>query len=122
MKKENEVINKKNEDLSKHLRVAEVKVGLSRKVAAEREVARMKHDQFEALEKIKEENSRNMCNSISKLKMNILLNTQVTNGHFNAIRVDFNALYDVDIGVLRFDVCFPSSDAWDLFVSTWRNS
>ncbi|KAK5771437.1 hypothetical protein PVK06_047641 [Gossypium arboreum] len=46
----------------------------------------------------------------------------VTGGPFDAHRVNFDTLCDVDKGVLGFDVCFPLGAAWDLFVSTWKNS
>ncbi|PPS18292.1 hypothetical protein GOBAR_AA02283 [Gossypium barbadense] len=75
------------------------------------EVVRTKGKQLEALEKFKKETSRNVCNSISQLKMNILLHTHVTGGLFSARKVDFDALCDVDKGVLEFDMCFPSSAA-----------
>ncbi|KAH1073490.1 hypothetical protein J1N35_025818 [Gossypium stocksii] len=111
----NELINKQNEDFSEYLGVAEVKNdALSREMAAKREdkeatecqakVARTKGKQLEALEKFKEETSRNVCNSISHLKMNILLHTHIAGGFFSAHRVDFDALYDMDMGALEFDV------------------
>ncbi|KAK5775773.1 hypothetical protein PVK06_043713 [Gossypium arboreum] len=48
------------------------------------EVVRTKGKQLEALEKFKKETSRNVCNSISQLKMNILLHTHVAGRLFSA--------------------------------------
>ncbi|KAK5846378.1 hypothetical protein PVK06_002664 [Gossypium arboreum] len=85
-------------------------------------MARMNEKQSEALDKFKKETSQNVCNSSSRLKMNILFHTQVACGPFNARKVDFGALYDVDMDKLGFDVCFPSSAALDVFLEKWRSS
>ncbi|KAK5824659.1 hypothetical protein PVK06_019440 [Gossypium arboreum] len=63
--------------------------------------------QSEALENFKKKTTKNFLSSILKLKMNILLHAQVTDGPFYAHKVDFNALYRVDMSELSFDMLFP---------------
>ncbi|KAK5802235.1 hypothetical protein PVK06_029820 [Gossypium arboreum] len=151
MREENEELYRQNSELVGQLRAAEVKNDeLSQEVAVEKErkealdanmkkmdeeykatinriavehkvaMARSEQKQTKALEERK--NLENLSNIAQELKSNILLYAQVMGGPFDARRVDLDALYDVDMNQLGFDIHFPSRAVWDKFGSKWRKS
>lgn len=52
--------------------------------------------QFEAIKKFHKKTSENVLNSISKLKINILLHAQVIGSPFDVCKVDRDALNGVE--------------------------
>ncbi|KAH1082028.1 hypothetical protein J1N35_021789 [Gossypium stocksii] len=69
---------------------------------------RAQQKQVEVLEKFKEKTLENFNNFLPKLKANVFLHAQVVGSPFDVLRVDLDALYDVNIDQLGFNVCFPS--------------
>lgn len=62
-----------------------------------------------------------LSNVITELKSNILLHTQIAIGPFDARKVDFDALSEVEMEQLGFDIRFPLGAAWDEFKTKWKN-
>ncbi|PPD97290.1 hypothetical protein GOBAR_DD05681 [Gossypium barbadense] len=77
--------------------------------------------QEEALTTFKQQTSQNLLVALQKFKENLLLHTQVSCGFFYVRKVDFNALVDVDMSSLGFDVFNLFGSAWDSFIATWKN-
>ncbi|PPS05272.1 hypothetical protein GOBAR_AA15392 [Gossypium barbadense] len=67
--------------------------------------------QSEALEGLNKKIVKTALNSISKLKMNILLHAHVAGSPFDVCKVDLDAFDGVDMNELGFDVLCPSSAA-----------
>ncbi|KAK5846258.1 hypothetical protein PVK06_002541 [Gossypium arboreum] len=88
----------------------------------EDETTVLKRKQEEAFEGFKK-NTLNMLSAITvKLKSNILLHTQVIVRLFDVRKVDFDALVEVEMDQLGFDVHYPSRAVLDEFLSKWKNS
>ncbi|KAH1098165.1 hypothetical protein J1N35_015086 [Gossypium stocksii] len=96
---------------------AEVMVERERNVALDAELRRIAKEH-----KATKETLKTLSNLAIELKSNILMYTQVAAGSFDAHKVDFDALYEVDMNQLGFDVHFSSGPAWDEFSSKWKNS
>ncbi|KAK5812608.1 hypothetical protein PVK06_028044 [Gossypium arboreum] len=114
MMKENKVILKQNEYLTECLAIVETKanrlecevaVGKKSKEALQAELDRLTKEHVAETDRIIFEN---VLSSISKLKINILLHAEVVAGPFDVCKMDFDALEEVDISSLGFDVLCPS--------------
>lgn len=82
-------------------------------------MASLKQKHEEAFENFKE-TLETLSSLTSELTSNILLHTQVVAGPFDARKVDFDALYEINMDQLGFDARFPSGAAWDGFASKWK--
>lgn len=82
----------------------------------------MNMEYLQAFEDFKKKTTENDLSYISKLKMNILLHTQVVVGPFDVHEMDLGAPKGVDRSFLGFDVSSSLSVVWESFVSTWRSS
>lgn len=101
----------------------EHKVVVSR-ISADHEgvMAMLKRKQEEAFEGFKKNTLKILSNITLEYKSNVLLHIQVAAGPFDVHKVGFDALYEVEMYQLSFDVRYPSRAAWEKFLSKWKNT
>lgn len=72
--------------------------------------------QAKALEDYKRETIENLISYFSKLKLNILLHVQVFYDPFDFRNVNLDCLDGLEQGKLGFDILYPSTPAWDMYL------
>ncbi|KAH1031700.1 hypothetical protein J1N35_043874 [Gossypium stocksii] len=83
-------------------------------------MARSGKKHAEDLEGLKKSSMETMLSFLAKVKSNILLHTQVATSSFDARRIDFDALYKMEMDNLGYDVHCLSGTAWKEYAAKWR--
>ncbi|PPS17006.1 hypothetical protein GOBAR_AA03572 [Gossypium barbadense] len=83
-------------------------------------MARCEQKHAEDLEGLKKSSIETMLSLLTEVKFNILLYTQVAAGPFDARHIDFDALYEIEMDNLGFDVCCLLGIASEEFIPKWR--